>query len=369
MNLNMSVTNKLFIDNQEHTVTISLFDYENIEITEDYDMIEIKIEELATKLQYQNTFSLKDINELTVSKFPLNPEKFFKILIAALLKEDNNMELVGKMTTENKIIFELTWNIPNEINLKLPLIFLLNIYLITQDDTIRLDKVNRDLNHKITMAEIKLTELQHTTNILDKCVINMSHYVHSLDSRVNSEEFKITNNYKELFDKTTLGLSTLQNEINTLSINQRSLSNKITNKLSNIINKNIFIYQERKDLYDINIKYRLNKKSTSSILLIKGELHIHGNINDDIYPCITYGNMNNKQTSVDAIRFSVISNTLLFTVLLKGHNISGLQDLTLTFDKDEILPATVIINPNNKDNVRVSQTWSTIEVEEIENIF
>lgn len=369
MNLNMSVTNKLFIDNQEHTVTISLFDYENIIISEDYDMIEIKIEELATKLQYQNTFSLKDINELTVSKFPLNPEKFFKILIAALLKEDNNMELVGKTTTENKIIFELTWNIPNEINLKLPLTFLLNIYLITQDDTIRLDKVNRDLSQKITMAEIKLTELQHASNILDKHVTDMYHYVHTLDSRVSSEEFKITNNYKELFDKTTLGLTTLQNEINTLSINQRSLSNKITNKLSNIINKNIFIYQERKDFHDLNIKYRLNKKSTTSILLIKVELSVHGNIINNISPGITYGNTNNKQTSVDSGQFRVMNNILFFTVLLKGHTISGLQDLTLFFDKDEILPATVIINPNNKDNVIFSQTYSTIEVEEIENIF
>lgn len=368
MNLNMSVTNKLFIDNQDHTVTISLFDYENIEIPEDYDIIEIKIEELATKLQYQNTFSLKDINELTVSKFPLNPEHFFKILIAALLKEDNNMELVGKMTTENKIIFELTWNIPNEINLKLPLTFLLNIYLITQDDTIRLDKVNRDLSQKITMAEIKLTELQNASNILDKYVTDVSHYVHSLDSRVSSEEFKITNNYKELYDKTTLGLITLKNEINTLSINQQSLSDKITNKLNNIINKNVFIYNQRKDFHDLNIKFRLNKKSITSSLLIKVKLYIHGNIINIINPIITYGN--NKVTKVDAQFNGVTSNTLLCTALITYHNISGSQDLILTFSNEgNILPATVIINPNKSDNESYSQTYSTIEVEEIENLF
>lgn len=138
--------------------------------------------------------------------------------------------------------------------------------------------------------------------------------------------------------------------------------------INNIIWVTVYTDNVRREFKqgDIVVKFIVNKKFPTSILLIKGVICVHGESNAETGQYWTYGGKTVSYGQTESYsNNSGYGRPVVTSTVISNHQEVGSQELVLTFNRN-ILPFTVI-NPNNLDhqNYYDVQTQSVYTVWEI----
>lgn len=341
--IEQSETDQLIINDEYHNVTMSLTNEESIVI---------EIVELSTQLKYKSIFIKDDFIEVIQRRIQLSIKQFYEVLTSALTKEDPDMILKGEQGLTNGVKLTLTWKINNKIGLELPLIFPLEIAPLIQSDGERMDLITRSVNQKLIQQDALINRLTDLTNAQQQLINQLSTQLTTATNNINTLTPQLTN--------ATIDITNLTNQLtnanNTITI--------LSKKQNNIVNVSLFKDDVREAFANPVFNVTVNKKSSTSTLIVQANLCVHGENNAETCPIITYGDTTTYGQSEGYANNSGYGRSLMCYAVIKGHTIIGNQNLSMTFKHTPY----AIKNPNVTDHVNYTDTQpcSVIRVEELE---
>lgn len=206
----INTANLTIKDNESYITTMVLL--EN-------DTIVIDMEEILTKVQYKGQFTVSDIEGMLENAIRVTIEQFYDILVAGLLKGDQNMNLKGTMGLSGGIRLTLVWTIPNSIALVIPMTFVLDIAPLVQDEFYRVNKVVKGLNDKIdTLNNTVVTDVKsaihNTYDCLSTKISNVNERFNTVFCKISNVEGTFKSDLDETYDCLSAKISNVNERIN-----------------------------------------------------------------------------------------------------------------------------------------------------------